>query len=192
MPTLLVGAVMDQPGWPSDANGTAWFDGHSYRLAARLPSRFVAVSAPVAGMYADVLVSAAFHKTGGPPGGGFGIIVRDDALAPRDGVDQGGRFYAAEANDRGEIGMWRREDDHWVELLPWTPSEVVNKSGTSNELALRAIGQRLTFLVNGIEAATLVDALLSSGRVGVFVGGDNNEVVLDRFTVQLPPTTVGP
>jgi signal peptidase I len=189
--TLLTGAV-GQAGWPSDPNGPARFDGNSYRLAARQPAHFVAVTAPVEGMHADVMVSAAFHKTGGPPGGGYGVIVRDNALVPRDGVDQSGEFYVAEANDRGEIGMWRREDDHWVDMLPWTQSEAVDKDGGTNELTLRAVGQRLTFMVNGVEATTLVDKVLSAGRVGVFVGGDNNEVVLDRLTVQVPPPTMGP
>jgi hypothetical protein len=182
---LLTGAIKDQPGWLSHPNGTAWLDGNAYRLAASQLTRFVAVAAPLQTTYTDVAVNAAFHKIGGPPGGGYGIIVRDEGPAPRDGVDQSGRFYVAEVSDRGEIGVWRREHDHWVELLPWTPSAAVHPGGTSNELAVRAVGQRLTLFVNGLETATLLDAALSSGRVGAFVGGDYNEVVLDRFTVQL-------
>jgi signal peptidase I len=184
--TLLTGATKDQPGWPSHPNGTAWLDASAYRLAPRQLNRFVAVAAPVETTYTDVVVTAAFHKLGGPPGGGYGIIVRDEGPAPRDGVDQSGRFYVAEVGDRGEIGVWRREHDHWVELLPWTPSAAVHPGGISNELAVRAVGQRLTLYVNGIQTSTLLDAALSSGRVGAFVGGDYNEVVLDRFTIQLP------
>jgi hypothetical protein len=185
---LLAGLVKDQPGWPNDPVGTAWLDGAQYRLFAREPGRFVGVSAPLVGMSGDVVVSAAFHKLSGPRGGGYGVIVRDQRSGPRDGLDQGGQFYVAEADDIGEVGMWRREDDHWVDLLPWTPSKAVYPGGTTNELILRVEGQRLTFLVNGVEVTTQFDSTLSSGRVGVFVGGDLNNVVLDRFTVYVPPT----
>jgi hypothetical protein len=80
--------------------------------------------------------------------------------------------------------MWRRDDDHWVDLVPWTPADAVHAGGTTNELAIRAVGPRLTFSVNGRQVAAIDDATLPDGRVGVFVGGDLNEVVLDRFTVE--------
>ena len=51
---------------------------------------------------------------------------------------------------------------------------------------VRAIGNRLTFMVNATEVATVQDDTLGAGGVGVFVGGDYNEVALDRFAVQLP------
>src|SRR5262249_26313162 len=151
----------------------------SYRLTTRQARRFVAVSAPLDDAYADVFVSAAFHKVGGPPGGGYGIIVRDQTLERRTGLDQDGRFYLAEVGDRSEVGLWRREQDHWVELLPWTHTEAVHPGGTTNELTVRAVGQRLAFAVNRTEVAVLVDPALPSGRVGAFVGGDFNDVVLD-------------
>jgi signal peptidase I len=190
--TLLDGRVKDQSGWPTNQRGTASFDGNAYRLLSRQSARFVGVAAPIEGDLTDVFVSAAFHKIGGPPGGGYGIIARDEGPGPRDGVNQGGRFYVAAVGDRGEFGIWRREDDHWVDIVPWTPSAAVHPGGTTNELTLRAVGQRLTFLVNGIQATTVEDAALPGGQVGAFVGGDSNDVVLDRFTVQLPPTTVTP
>ena len=51
---------------------------------------------------------------------------------------------------------------------------------------VRAIGDKLTFMVNGLEVATVQDDTLATGGVGVFVGGDYNEVALDRFVVQVP------
>jgi hypothetical protein len=150
------------------------------------------VSAPVAGALSDVVVTAVFHKTGGPPGGGYGIIVRDQGPGPRDGINQDGDFYVAETGDRGEVGIWRRNADHWVDLVPWTPSDVVHVGGTTNELMLRAQGSQLTFVVNGHEVASVSDATLQSGRVGAFVGGDFNEVRLDRFNVEILPVGVAP
>jgi hypothetical protein len=185
---LLDGVIGDQPGWPTDPMGLARFDGTHYRLTARQPTRFVAVAAPLATTFADVTVSASFHKVGGPPGGGYGVIVRDQGPGPPDRIDQGGRFYVAEVSDRGEIGIWQRADDRWIDLLPWTPSAAVRPGSAVNELQLSAEGPRLVFVVNDVRVASLVDSTLTRGRVGVFVGGDLNDVALERFTVQLPPT----
>jgi hypothetical protein len=174
------------PGWPDDHDLTAWFDSDGYHLFAREPSRFVAVSAPPASNVRDVTARAIFRKVGGPPGGGYGIIVRDQGGSARDGLDQGGRFYVAEVGDRGQVGIWRRDDDHWTDLVPWTDSATVRTARATNELEVRAIGAHLTLVVNGIRAASADDVELGSGAVGIFVGGDLNEVVLDRFVVELP------
>jgi LPXTG-site transpeptidase (sortase) family protein len=171
--------------WPHDPASTAWHAGDGYRLFARRPGQFVALTAPVAAPLRDVAVTAAFRKVGGPPGGGYGLLVRDQGPGPRDGSSQDGRFYVFEAGDRGEVGVWRREDDRWVDLLPWTPSDAVRPGDAANELTVQAVGQRVTFLVNGSVVASLTDPLWADGAVGVFVGGDLNEVVLDRFVLQV-------
>jgi hypothetical protein len=50
----------------------------------------------------------------------------------------------------------------------------------------RALGQRLTLVVNGMEVTSLEDAVLTEGAVGIFVGGDLNGVALERLIVQVP------
>ncbi len=133
------------------------------------------------------MVTGRFRKVGGPPGGGYGVIVRDQGPGPRDGMNQGGHYYVLEAGDRGDVGVWRRDEDHWVDLMPWTPSPAVHPGDAINELTVQAIGSQLLFVVNGTQVANLtVDSIPGEGAVGVFVGGDLNEVVLDQFSVQVP------
>ena len=50
-------------------------------------------------------------------------------------------------------------------------------------LEVRAAGPQFTFSVNDAPVAEFSDATLPSGAVGVFTGGDGNQVVLERFTV---------
>ena len=178
-------------GWPNDPDLTAWLasDG-TYHLYARQPGRFVALGAPLDGPFRDVVVTAGFHKVGGPPGGGYGVIVRDEGPGPRDGLNQAGRYYVFEVGDRGELGIWRRNGDQWDELLPWTESDAVLPGGAPNEITVRAIGPDLTFVVNGTEVATAIEVGAAAGGVGVFVGGDFNEVVLDRVAVAAGQNTV--
>jgi hypothetical protein len=174
-----------KPGWLENPPYAGWSDG-AYRFQAKQATHFVAVSAPTDRALGDVVVSATFRKTGGPPGGGYGLVVRDQSPDPLDGVNQNASFYVVEAGDQGDIGVWRRDGDHWVDLVPWAHSESVRPGGSPNDLTVRAIGNTLTFMVNESQVASVQDDTLATGGVGVFVGGDYNEVGLDRFVVQVP------
>jgi hypothetical protein len=192
MPTILDERFGDsRSSWPHDPSGAAWFiqDGPTasgYQIFAREPGRFVAVGAPIAAAFRDTVVMAQFRKVGGPAGGGYGIIVRNSGSTPLDGQSQVGRFYVFEAGDQGEFGVWRRDDERWIDLVPWTASPAVRPGNASNELVVRAMGERLTFLINGVEVAAIRDSALSEGGAGIFVGGDFNQAVVDRFAVEAP------
>jgi hypothetical protein len=144
----------------------------------------VAVGIPLPGALRDTFVSATFRKVGGPSGGGYGLIVRDEGPGPRDGIQQAGRYYVLEAGDRGDVGIWRRDGDGWSAILSWVRSEAVRPGTAPNQLEARAVGDELSLRVNGVTVASRTDAVLAEGDVGVFVGGDGNEAVLERLVVQ--------
>ncbi|HET6315286.1 MAG TPA: DUF4388 domain-containing protein [Chloroflexota bacterium] len=173
-----------QKDWLDNQPFAGWRDG-AYRLAARQATKFVAVAAPVS-VPDNVLISATLRKTGGPPGGGYGLIVRNQQAEALNGINQSFDAYVFEAGDLGEFGVWRREGDRWVDLVPWTRSQAVRQGGSPNELSVRVAAGQLLLTINGIEVARVDDDVLAHGGVGVFAGGDNNEVALDRFTVQVP------
>jgi hypothetical protein len=171
-------------GWPSRPGSTAWVADGVYNLVARQPGRFVAVRAPMSAKLRDGVVSATFRKVGGPAGGGYGLIVRDQASSAGDGLDQSGRYYVLEVGDKGEVGAWRRDGDRWTDLVPWMRSERVRAGLEANTLTVRAIGPKITLLVGEAEVLSFEDSTLREGAVGAFVGGDLNQVQLERFTVQ--------
>jgi hypothetical protein len=173
------------PGWPHEPNGSAWFADGTYQMAAREPGRFVAVSVPLAALVSDVNVSARFRKTGGPAGGGYGLVVRNQAAAPLDGETQLGRYIVFEVGDMGDIGIWQRDEARWIDVLPWTHADAVRAGVEPNELVVSTQGNRLRFIVNGVEVASMTRAdLPPEGGVGVFVGGDMNEVNLEWLIVE--------
>ncbi len=177
--------------WPDNHDSTAWFGSGGYQIYARRPGDFVAISAPTAGAVDDVVVSGAFRKTGGPPGGGYGLIVRDRRAGLGDGVDQSGQFIVAAVGDRGQVGIWRRADDRWLDLLPWTDSQSVHPGSAANELTVDIAGSHLRFDVNGVRVAS-VESPLASGRVGIFVGGDLNQVLVERLVVRPQSAAASP
>ncbi len=173
-------------GWPSDPNSTAWLASGAYHLLARQPTYFVAIGAPLHVSVGDVAVRGQFQKRGGPPGGGYGLIVRDEPPGPRDGINQEGHFVVLEAGDQGEFGVWRRAGNTWLDVIPWTHSDVVRVGRDPNDLMVKSRGTTLTFVINGVQVAQVVETTLTGGGVGVFVGGDYNEAVLSRFIIELP------
>jgi hypothetical protein len=197
MPTVFDERFIDsRSNWLNDPMGVAWFAGTSgaasaYQLFAREPGRFVAVGAPIAASFRDVIVTAQFRKTDGPPGGAYGLILRSSASSALDGRSQRGHFYLFEAGDTGTVGVLRRDDDRWVELVPRTTSAAIRPGDAENELSARAIGDRLAFLINGIEVANLADMALTEGATGVYLGGDLNQARVQRFVVEAPALRLG-
>jgi hypothetical protein len=173
----------DGPGWPNDPLGEARRVVGGYRVTPRLDNQFVAIGAPVGSSLRDALVGARFRKLAGPSGGVYGLLLRDRGPGPRDGRNQVGRYYVAGVDDRGSVSISRREQDTWSELVPWTPSPTVRPGEAANDVSFEVVGGRLTLIVNGQPAASTNDAVLEHGGVGLFVAGDGNDVLVERFVV---------
>jgi hypothetical protein len=173
----------DDRGWPNDPRGEAQRVEGGYRVTQRVDNHIVAVGAPVGSALRDVLVGATFRKLGGPAGGAYGLLVRDRGPGPRDGRNQGGRYYVAQVDDRGLVSISRREQGSWLELVPWTASPTVRPGEATNDLSFEIVGGRLTLVVNGRPAASAQDSVLDQGGIGLFVGGKDNDVLVERFIV---------
>jgi hypothetical protein len=174
-------------GWPNNPAGVAWFESGSYTLTTRNPGRFVALAAPLAPPEGDVMLSARFRKTDGPPGGGYGFVLRDQGISTLDGQNQFGRFMVVEVGDQGDIGIWHREELRWIDLVPWTRSDAVRTGTEPNELVVTTDGPGVVVTVNGTRVAELVYyGLPDQGGVGVFIGGDQNQVALEWLRVEHP------
>jgi hypothetical protein len=146
----------------------------------------VAVGVPLIGAIEDGVVSAQFHKVDGPGGGGYGVIIRDQAgAAERDGRSQAGEYLVLEVGDSGDIGVWRRNQLRWIDVVPWTHSDAVRRGDEPNTLVVSTRGSAVRFEVNGEVVAQLnYDGLPAAGGVGIFVGGDRNEVALEWLRIE--------
>jgi hypothetical protein len=172
--------------WPNDPLGTAWFAAGALHLSPRQSGRFVAVGVPFIGTIGDGVVSAQFHKVGGPAGGGYGVIIRDQAgLAERDSRSQAGQYLVVEVGDGGDIGVWRRDELRWIDVVPWTHSYAVRTGEEPNTLVVSTTGEAVRFEVNG-EVVALLNyyGLPATGGAGIFVGGDLNEVALEWLRIE--------
>ncbi|MGI9145011.1 MAG: hypothetical protein ACR2IK_00425 [Chloroflexota bacterium] len=74
----------------------------------------------------------------------------------------------------------------WTDLVPWTPSSTVHAAAVPNELSVQIVDGELTFFVNAEPVARLSSVKIATkppGRVGIFTGGDLDEVLVTRFRV---------
>jgi hypothetical protein len=188
-PTAVFRVVVDErfdsaaPGWPNDPRAGARLVPVGYRLTPPTDNQVLVIGAPVESALRDVLIGATFRQLGEASGGVFGLFLRDRGPGPRDGRNQAGRYYVAEIDDRGEVGIWRHEQEGWVELAPWTPSAALRPAETLNEMSFEVVGGRLTFIVNGTPVASAHDTELDYGGVGLIVAGIGNDVLVERFVV---------
>ena len=162
-----------------------WRDG-AFRLTARQATRFVAVAAPVASVPDDVVVSATLRKTGGLPGGGYGLIVRNQSPEAAGRHQPGPRRLRRRDWRPGRI---RRLAARWRPLGRPRALDALacRPPGRLAQRANRQAGRQPVSIHHQRRRSGAVDDdVLAHGGMGVFVGGDNNEVALDRFTVQVP------
>src|SRR6266567_3345459 len=128
LPSIAVDDVFTKlpQGWPNTIGGPARYADGVYRLAPQGNGQFVALNTPLITSLHDVTLSGRFHKSGGPVGGGYGLIVHDQGPDIHDGISQTGRFVVLEVGDEGTVGIWQREHDHWTDLLARVPNGSVH------------------------------------------------------------------
>lgn len=189
IPRVLFAEAMLSPlaSWPDDPGGNAWFDAdNAYHLYAREPGRFVATGVPLSQSVTNGMLTAQFRKVGGPAGGGYGLIVRHQGAASElDGRNQAGRYLVLEIGDRGDVGIWERNQTRWIDVFPWSHSEAVRPGEGPNALFVTLRDGKVRFEVNGALVTDVTyDAMPSSGGVGIFAGGDLNEVALEWLRIE--------
>jgi hypothetical protein len=112
----------------------------------------------VADFYLEV---DAFHSAG-PLDNEFGLLFRY--------VDKD-NFYLYGASSDGYYTLQKLEDGEWIDLTPWTKSDLVNTGELAgNTLGIWAEGERITILLNGEVLETVEDDSFASGQVGLVVG----------------------
>jgi hypothetical protein len=52
-------------------------------------------------------------------------------------------YDVLEVGEQGQVGIWRHDQDDWIELLPWTPSQAVRRDPSANKIEARVTGHRL-------------------------------------------------
>ncbi|HSQ27807.1 MAG TPA: hypothetical protein VLM80_11845, partial [Anaerolineales bacterium] len=117
--------------------------------------------------YADFYYSGDLNIIQGPPEAEQGLVFR----MKKDGEDYS--YYLFEISNNQQYSVWYRDPSGWSEIVPWTESASIIEGGM-NRLALIAQGSRLVFFINDQYVAEASDDRISSGKLGLCVGLDEN------------------
>lgn len=180
--TVLFQDDFDSPatGWDrfiNDGGIVDYYEG-AYRILVRLPGMNF-WSTPEQN-FRDVRVEADVLKVGGPDENRMGIMCRYQA----------GNYYFFIISDDGyySVGKFINNQTTLLGQTEMQASEFI-QPGLVNHLRADCIGDTLTFYVNYHEVASVTDADLDSGDVGVLAGSfllAGVDVVYDHFVVMQP------
>ncbi len=113
--------------------------------------------------------------------GASGLMVRltetDDTLS----------FYTCFIGSAGEYSCSKFHNSEWKWMAGPTPSSAINATG-SNHLAMTAVGNRITFSINGRQVDSFTDNDLKEGRAGVYAytTDEPDQITFDNVVISAP------
>ena len=128
-----------------------------------------------------ILITVDATKIGGPDDNGFGVVF---------GYQDDLNFYRFEIASDGYYRFGKYVDNEWIELIPWTTSELILQGEATNRVSAAMRGGRLVFAVNGEVLTATEDDSFSDGDVGLVAGSfDEAGMVIgfDDFVVYAMP-----
>ena len=168
-------------GWPaveSETSSTAYVDG-GYLIAINAAGRWRAATRPT--RVGDVVIRVEGRNAGGHIDNGFGVICRADLEADT--------FYAFQLASDGHYRIGKQAADEYIDLVPWTRSDIVNGGDAADDITAECIGSSLRLFANGELAAEATDGDYPSGDVGLIAASFANpdvRVLFDNFTAEEP------
>lgn len=112
---------------------------------------------------------------------GYGVVCREQG--------DGNGYYLLISGDGG-YAIIKAENDEFVPLVEWAPTDKVKQGNAGNHIEATCNGTTLTLVVNGDRVATTEDSTYSSGDIAFAVtsyeDGQASEVLFDNLKVTKP------
>lgn len=176
-------------GWDqfSDADGITDYDNGSYRIRIDQPE-FTFWANPGLGnsLPSDVRIEVDATKIGGPDFNDFGVICRYS------GTGNQASFYEFIISSDGYAGIVLVTDSSQQVISTdgqLQPFDAIRQGSTSNHITAECIGNLLTLYVNGNVFASVADATLTNGDVGLLASSYDEagvDILFDNFIVTVP------
>lgn len=97
-------------------------------------------------------------------------------------VQDGSHYYQFEVDCDGRYRLSKAVDGTLTPLRDWTPSDSIHSgSGVSNDLGVRADGDKLEVFANGQSLWKLTDAAYAEGGFGLYAGSGVSETYTATF-----------
>lgn len=168
-------------GWRrfTSAEGTMDYNASGYRILVNsLNTNFWSVAGQ---NFSDVRIEADAGKLGGPDSNRIGLVCRfkNDAYY----------FFLISSDGFYGIGVFAGGNGVLLGQSEMQPNENIKTGLAVNHLRADCNGTTLTFYVNGFEVASVQDATLQAGDVGLLAGTfdqPGTDAIFDNFVVLKP------
>ncbi len=168
-------------GWRrfTSAEGTMDYNASGYRILVNsLNTNFWSVAGQ---NFSDVRIEADAGKLGGPDSNRIGLVCRfkNDAYY----------FFLISSDGFYGIGVFAGGNGVLLGQSEMQPNENIKTGLAVNHLRAECNGTTLTFYVNGFEVASVQDATLQAGDVGLLAGTfdqPGTDAIFDNFVVLKP------
>lgn len=111
--------------------------------------------------FTDFIVEVDATQVAGTDDNDFGVLVRY--------VDVD-NFYRFEISSDGYYSFDMMQDNEWITLIEWTPSDAIRLGKRTNTITVRCEGDLFTFYVNGQYLDEYRDSTFASGDIGLLAG----------------------
>ncbi len=151
--------------WRIDGDDSAWSALMGDQLVIGVNNAQTVQYATLDGeTFADFVLEVDATLAEGNPANSYGILFR---------ISGPNQFYRFEVTGAGFFTVERHDGDGaWTRLTDgWEEAAAINQGlGATNRLRVAAVGESLTFAINGHDVATLSDAGYSQGGVALDAG----------------------
>ena len=170
-----------ESGWQaeSDASAEVAFHDGVMRILIKAPNRLAWASA--GRDFSDFRLDVEATQVAGPQDNEYGVLVR---------VQDSDHFYRFSISGDGFYQVSKYDGEEWVLLGgDWKPADAIHRGEAANLLQVICEGNRMDFLVNGVQVAQVEDSAYSHGDIGLYAGSffePGVEVHFDNLTVSQP------
>jgi hypothetical protein len=130
----------------------------------------------------DFRVAVEATQAGGPDDNEYGVLVR---------MQDADHFYCFSISGDGYYLVSKYDGKEWEALSgdDWLPADAINLGMAMNLIEIVCQGTTMTFLVNGVQLATVEDNSYSRGGIGLYAGSffePDVQVYFDNLRVDSP------
>jgi len=167
-------------GWlaESDASAEVGYHDGVMRILIKAPNSLAWASAQRT--FSNFHLTVEATQVAGPNDNEYGVLVR------MQDVDH---FYVFSISGDGYYLVNKYDGQSWEALSgeDWLPSDAINQGQATNRLAVMCQGADMTFIVNDVQVAQVLDKAYSRGDVGLYAGSffeSDVEVHFDNLSVE--------
>lgn len=125
------------------------------------------------GPFTDFYYEADTRYVSGPTNFGYGLAFR--------GLNNLKQLYTFMIDGEGYYTV-SKFDDHWSDVIPWTPNSFINRKGANN-LGVACRGSACDFYINGHKVDSKTDSTLAGSFIGVTVSNTDVDAAFDNVRV---------